>query len=330
MHALKDIAFQAGVSLATVDRVVHQRPGVSAGTQTRVEAAMRELDRQAISAAMDGKRIAIDVIIEAPHRFSHAVRQAFEAELEGLRPASMRLRFHVAETFDQPNLDQLLHNIARRGTQGIVVKLPNRPSISHQISKLVGAHIPVVAFVTDLPDSGRLAYIGMDNLVAGKMAAYLISKAKPGGDVLAVVSSNEFDGETTRLAGFHAGLGVRNLHIIQGTMGRDPQTEAQVRKLLERGIQIGAVYSAGGGNQAILRALKDAGQRPHIYVAHDLDAENRDLLRAGAIDFVIHHDLRQDARSSCQHILKALRLLPPEFEVTPSAIQLATPFNIVG
>ena len=80
MHSLKDIAFQAGVSLATVDRVIHERPGVKANTRRRVQAAIRELDRQAASNASDGRRIAVDIILEAPRRFSTAVRAAFEAE----------------------------------------------------------------------------------------------------------------------------------------------------------------------------------------------------------------------------------------------------------
>jgi len=94
------------------------------------------------------------------------------------------------------------------------------------------------------------------------------------------------------------------------------------------GGSIEQVYSAGGANPAVLRALECAGQKPQTYIAHDLDGDNRTLLKSGKIDFVIYHELRQDARSCCQHILQALRLLPPEFKVAKSAIQLATPLNI--
>lgn len=308
--------------------MLHGRAGVRQATHARVKAALRELDRQAASVALDGKRIAIDVILEAPLRFSRAVRLAFEEELEGLRPASLRLRFHMAEAFEPVDLDRLLGSIARRGTHGIVAKLPDRPSVVSSLSKIIKDRIPVVTLVTDLPESGRIAYIGMDNLVAGRMAAYLVQKQQAAGDILAVVSSNEFQGEAARLIGFREALDGRRLHIVDGAMGRDAQTAEKMREFLDHGHRIGAVYSAGGGNRAILQALERYGQTPNLYVAHDLDADNRDLLRSGQIDFVIHHDLRHDARASCQHILKALRLLPHEFAVNRSAIQLATPFNI--
>lgn len=331
MHSHKEIAFQAGVSLATVDRVMHRRAGVRAATALRVKAAIRELDRQSQAHGLDGQRLALDVVIEAPKRFTSAVRAAFEAEIEGLRPASLRVRFHLAEAFGDKAMRDLLRTIRRRGTQGLVAKLPNHQGPIEQLTKMSQAGIPVVTFVTDLPDIGGRAYIGMDNVAAGQMAAYLMQKSLPrkDGHILGVVSSAGFEGETARMDAFRAALPGHHLHLIQGEMGRDAQTGAAVQALIEQGVKMDGVYSAGGGNRAICRALEGAGQRVSLFVAHDLDADNRALLRARAIDFVIHHDLRQDARSACQHILKAHRLLPQELNIAGSAIHLATPHNMV-
>lgn len=82
-HSSKEIAFQSGLSLATVDWVLHGRSGVRTSTVQRVQAAIRELDAQAATSVLDGQRLAIDVVIEAPERFSSAVKDAFEAELAG-------------------------------------------------------------------------------------------------------------------------------------------------------------------------------------------------------------------------------------------------------
>ena len=53
-----------------------------------------------------------------------------------------------------------------------------------------------------------------------------------------------------------------------------------------------------------------AGDRVAIFfgrqiLGHDLDADNLALLRAARISAVLHHDLRSDARSACQHIMRA-------------------------
>ena len=324
MHSQKEIAFQAGVSLATVDRVQHGRAGVRAATRARVEAAMRELDRQAELHALDGKRLALDVIIEAPARFSSAVRDAFEAELEGLRPASLRLRFHMAERFEQADILALLRQIRRRGTHGIVAKLPDVEAVQREVARCAREGIPVVSFVTDLAVDGRAAYIGMDNAVAGQMAAYLVSKAGGTGVVLASLSSRGFAGEVARVAAFEQALIGRDVIVVAGGMGRAAETARLVRDAVA-GREVTAVYSAGGANEAILSALP---RQPQVFVGHDLDRDNRALLADGRIDFVIHHDLRADARSACQHILKAHRLLPKDYAIAQGAVQLATPFNM--
>src|SRR5690606_3213155 len=77
---VKEIAHQAGLSLATVDRVLHGRAHVRDATRDRVRAAVDELERQYALTSLTGTRITLDVVMQAPDRFSSAVRAAFEAE----------------------------------------------------------------------------------------------------------------------------------------------------------------------------------------------------------------------------------------------------------
>ena len=41
---IKDIALRAGVSVGTVDRVLHERPNVSKSAREKVEQALAEMD----------------------------------------------------------------------------------------------------------------------------------------------------------------------------------------------------------------------------------------------------------------------------------------------
>ena len=56
-----------------------------------------------------------------------------------------------------------------------------------------------------------------------------------------------------------------------------------------------SVYSIGGGNVATIRAFERRGHPYRVFIAHDLDEDNRTLLRAHKISAVLHHDLRADA-----------------------------------
>ncbi|MCP4386361.1 MAG: LacI family DNA-binding transcriptional regulator, partial [Hyphomicrobiales bacterium] len=52
---LKDIALQAGVGIATVDRVINERGGVRPQTLRRVQQAVDELERQQNQIGLTGR-----------------------------------------------------------------------------------------------------------------------------------------------------------------------------------------------------------------------------------------------------------------------------------
>jgi len=112
---IKDIAFQAGLSPATVDRVINGREGVRRQTVARVNAAISELKQQESVAAVVGRTFIFDVVMEAPDRFTSAVRRAFESEAVSFLPISLRSRFHFAEQMRDDRAEVLR---ARRGRRG--------------------------------------------------------------------------------------------------------------------------------------------------------------------------------------------------------------------
>jgi LacI family transcriptional regulator len=330
---IREIAVQAGLSQATVDRVLNGRGGVRDGTVREVRAAIADLERQRDQVRLAGRTFLIDVVMQAPTRFSGAVRSALEAELPMLRPAVIRARFHFRETGAAGGLIETLDGIGRRGTQGVVLKAPDTGEMNEAVARLAGRGIPVVTLVTDLPCSPRTAYVGIDNRAAGATAAYLVTQwlGRRPGAVLVTLSRSFFRGEEEREMGFRSALrsmrpGRRVIEVTE-TDGLDAPIRDLVLKTLKGESAVPAVYSIGGGNTAILAAFTDAGRPPPLFIAHDLDEDNLRLLRAGQIAAVLHHDLRADMRRACQVIMSARNGLPA-FAVTASAIGVVTPFNI--
>ena len=93
---MKEIAWQAGVGLASVDRVLHERPGVSPAMRRRVQQACMELERQHQQVGLTGQRVLIDLVMEAPARFSRMVRDTLDQAMQRTRPAVFRAREHLA------------------------------------------------------------------------------------------------------------------------------------------------------------------------------------------------------------------------------------------
>lgn len=328
---LKEIAHQAGLSLATVDRVLHGRDHVRQATRDRVVAAQAELARQYAASQLQGSKVTLDFVMVAPDRFTSAVREAVEAELPLMRPATFRARFHLAEVLEEGELVALLRAIARRGTQGIVLKAPATAGIAAPLADLASRKIPVVTYVTDIAPSLRLAYVGMPNQKAGSTAAYLLSRmAGPTpGRVLVTLSSRGFEGEDARRVGFADHIARHAPHLSLVTVsegfGVDRATGALVAKTLADHPDIRCVYSIGGGNSAILDAFSAVGRKIDVFAAHDLDRINTGLLKAGKLSFVIHHSFRQDARRIALHFGKHYRLVDPGVEIEETEINIACP-----
>lgn len=73
-----------------------------------------------------------------------------------------------------------------------------------------------------------------------------------------------------------------------------------------------------------MAAFEKLGRPCRVFVAHDLDADNRRLLGEGKLSAVLHNDLRADARLALRLILHERGALPAEI-ARPVPIQVITP-----
>ena len=179
-----------------------------------------------------------------------------------------------------------------------------------------------------------MAYVGLDNAAAGATAAYLLARlvADPEGAVLATLSHRSFLGEQERLDAFRERLAAeapgREVMTVGDVHGEDEATEHAVAAALSSGTEVSAVYSMGGGNTGVARALSAVGVGAVPFVGHDLDSDNLALLRSGVLTAVLHHDLRADLRAALTQLLRAHRLLPGAPTSVHSAPQVVTPWNV--
>ncbi|WP_279102178.1 LacI family DNA-binding transcriptional regulator [Gordonia bronchialis] len=332
-YPVREIARQAGVSDATVDRVLHGRPGVREVTIRQVEQAIADLDRQRTQLRLSGRQFLVDLVMDTPRQFSRLVTEALEAELPALRPAVMRARYHIRERWDVAEMVDELDAIGRRGSHGVVLKAPDVPEIEEAIRRLTAQRIPVITLVTDVVRSTRIAYVGMDNRAVGATAAYLMARwmRHVAGDVLVITSGTTFEGEGLRELGFREALRVedpgRTVVAVSNSDGLDVTCRRLVATALAKHPGITAVYSIGGGNRGIVDAFAAAGATCEVFVAHDLDEANRTLLLSGHLSAVLHHDLRSDMRAMARVVMSFHGAIP-EFRPRRSAIGVITPHNM--
>jgi LacI family transcriptional regulator len=118
----------------------------------------------------------------------------------------------------------------------------------------------------------------------------------------------------------------RTIFDISETRGLD-EGVAHAAALLQWNATDVCVYSIGGGNRSLLQALDEAGVQCHTFIAHDLDAENRELLSSRRISAVVHHDLARDMNQAISVVLQENGLAAPT-PVEGSPLWVITPENI--
>jgi LacI family transcriptional regulator len=322
---VNDIAREAGVSLATVDRVMNARPGVRAVTVARVHDAIARLGYvRDVAAANLARRQAHRLAFVLPDGPS-AVLQALAAAAEGaaVRAALDKTDLRVIRVppFDPAAVARTLDALRAEGIDGLAVMAPETPQVRDAIRRVHDAGIAVVALVSDQPAAPRDRFVGIDNVRAGRTAGWLLGRflrhpdAGAEGRVLVLAGSMLSRDHIERRHGFDAVMAERfpGLTVLPSIEGRDDA--ATVERLLPAALQalapVHGIYSIGAGNRGLIAVLERMGLAGRLpVVVHDLTPHVRDALRSGTVDACIAQDLGHMVRS-------ALRVLRARIEGTP-------------
>ena len=141
---------------ATVDRVLHGRPGVSARAVRAVEAAVLELERQQSQVRLSRRTLLVDVVVDAPGALPG--RRDRPRSRRRCRP---RARHRAGALHDErgclaraswPRRSTPWAS-AGRVSHGLVLKAPDDPAVAAAVRRARQRGIPTVTLVTDVSDS---------------------------------------------------------------------------------------------------------------------------------------------------------------------------------
>lgn len=336
---IPQIAEAAGVSTATVDRVLNNRPGVGQATVERVRNAMESLGATSP--------------VRGRPRGGQSFKFAFvlPATRRGFFDLVDRVVAQSAGDFRHKHIAELTHRLpANDGNafaaelskltdvDGIALLAPDVPAVKLAINELVRSGVHVVTLFSDVPGSMRETYIGADNRAAGRTAGLLIQRelmhiAAPRCALLSPQTRYAF--EIDRALGFEQVIqeGQHDIELLR--FSDMPESEDDTRHFAVQCLPaaatsaLHAVYSVGPASFGLSRALTELGYDSRLTVAiHDLLEVNRPLLMSHAVTYVLHQDVHYAVNTAAKVLRDLCEGVRGALSVNNPRIEILTPENL--
>lgn len=336
---LKDLARAAGVGVATVDRVLNDRPGVRDATVAHVLAAAKRIGYptgklDAIKQDAARPRLRFGFVLHKPSQeFYRNFADTLEAAVAARGDVRGRCRIRFSSSQSPADFASELRGVSEE-VDVLATSAINHSSLSDTIQALQSVGKPVFSLLNDAASGVQQSYVGLDNVKVGRIAAWMIAtQVRDPGKVAVFIGGNRWHGHILRETGLRSYLrdhapGLSLLDAIVNLETRQVTYEATL-DLLDRHPDLRGIYVAGGGMEGAIAALREA--RPPgkvVLVVNELTAESRAALAERYASLVIATPLRALCRDLVGLMVDAARGSPAGSSQHFLAPQLYSPESL--
>jgi LacI family transcriptional regulator len=333
---LSDIAREASVGTATVERVLNSRGNVRPQTVERVVIAARRLGYDRHLPERYHGIIRIEVIMMRPDTpFFARLNQAF-ARIAATLDSSVVIHRTFLDELDPLSVARHIDSPGFRRS-ALVIVAPDHAEVRARLQDVHAAGVPIVRIVSRIGDEGG-SFVGIDNYAAGRTAAYYMANIlKPRkGTLVALCHSGAYEVHRERIRGFSDYLEENSepgqlFGLVM--FGRDDRLHsAEVfTDALKICPDIIGVYNAGGANTGIASVLERRRRdSPEVteangrimWIGHELTENSRRWLKSGLMDIVLDQAPEVQARRAIDTIL--LKMGFADFEVSAEPVRFLT------
>jgi LacI family transcriptional regulator len=286
---IQDVAREAGLSTATVDRVLHGREKVREGTARQVYEAARQVGYHA--APLIGQRLHSDLprlrLGVVLHKEKQAFYQTFKAELERAVAAATNVRASVQIKFapsQTPADFAALMDAFDDKVDAVAATAVTHPEVTEAVVRLNSKGIPCFALLNDFAQGVRQNYLGLNNMKIGRIAAYQIAAtSRLPGKIAVFVGGYRWHGHELRETGFRSYFREHAPHftVLDTSVNLETRqlTYEATLDLLNRHPDLRGIYCAGGGMEGAIAAVREVRQPGEVVlVVNELTPESRAAL----------------------------------------------------
>ncbi len=310
---IKDIAKRAGVSIGTVDRVLHHRGEVAEATKQKIlelAESMHYRPNLFARALISQKKYNIAVLLPSPSRDD----MYWARHLEGIKNSAQQLEdysfavtVHHYDLHDGDDFSKKAQQITASTPDGVIFAPILRKESQVWASELDKQDIPYIFIDTNIDGTNCLGFIGEDAFQSGRVAASIIDFGlEPDKDILIVNIAKDLDNTqhlNTRNQGFmsyfmdagkNRGLKI-SLEIPSAEAGI---VADKLNRVLAGNSNIGAIWVSGAKAYIIARHLDSINKRDLIMVGYEVYAENVEYVQKNIIQYLIaQHPVKQGRKA---------------------------------
>lgn len=334
---IKDIAQLAGVSVGTVDRVLHNRGRVSEDALKKVMAVLDQIDYKPNLIARTlgaNKSYRIAALMPNPQQdpyWASSKSGISQAEAEWLR-YGVTVQPYYFNLYDKETFKAVAQAVSADEPDGLLVA----PIFYHEalpfFEDFKEKNIPFVLFNTNIPDVEPVSFIGQNLSQSGKLGGELMHLSllgQPG--LLAVIHMNEDLDNSVHLAEKEKGfreyfknndpnsyeIVTLNLYNLE-----EPTFENQLLELLKRPNLQGIFVSTSKATYLIASFLENHGKSGIKLIGYDMLEENIRYMKKGIVHFLINQNPKRQAFLGINHLVGHLVLhkTAPESDLLPLEI----------
>lgn len=312
-----DLAREAGVSRATVNRVLSGKSSVKRETVEHILAVADRINFYGAKAihnrmAQRKSQMRLGILLQQRSMPFHAELGArIAAYAAGWTEEQLSVRIEHMDDLTPSLVARRLRALGA-DCDAVAVASADHPSLAAAIQSLSEDGKPVFTVISDLSAVAKAGYVGIDNRRLGRAAGWYVHRLnRPGKGIAMLVGTHRHLCQEQREMGFRSYLREHDpeLEISESlTFESDQGAYEATLDILGRGEAVGALFVVGGGIRGALRALAEsAPAAPPVVVAVELNGETRDALIAGTLTVVLAHPLPDIASTLIRNMVEALR-----------------------
>jgi len=328
---IKDIARSLGVSTGTVDRALHNKPGINPETRARVLAAASALGyRPNLAARRLQAGTAIRISVHLPRElavFWDPVRDGVRQAAALLQPA-LQVEFRDHARLGDGDVDAFREALDA-GVQGLVVAPGDPLALGPWIQRASRQKVPVVCVVTDAPGTERLTSVSADPFTVGAVAGELLARFVPGGGPVAFFTGwLGTQDHADKLRGFESSLSCAGprFPVVSILESHDDERAGyrQAAALLKARQDLKGIYVSTVNSLPVLEAIRKQGREGSLTViTTDLFPALVPWIRRGAVAATVYQRPVTQGRMAVQALYQFLldgTAPAPRLKVVPHVV----------